>query len=49
MTKIGLLTFSDGCAFVARELDEFNRNAQDRLKLRLEMDGYRVVVGEDRG
>ncbi|MDQ6662542.1 MAG: L-fucose/L-arabinose isomerase family protein [Chloroflexota bacterium] len=47
MTQIGLLTFSDGRAFVAQAIDEFNRDAQDRLKLRLETDGYDVVTGEE--
>ncbi|MFL5704131.1 MAG: L-fucose/L-arabinose isomerase family protein, partial [Ktedonobacteraceae bacterium] len=47
MTKIGLLTFSDGRTFVAQEIDAFNRNAQDRLRLRLERDGYSVVAGEE--
>ena len=47
MTKIGLLTFSDGRPFVAREIDEFNRSAQDRIRLRLENDGYQVVTGEE--
>src|ERR1700730_14304401 len=45
MTKIGLLTFSDGRPFVAQQIDEFNRNAQGRLKHRLESDGYQVVTG----
>src|SRR5690348_15583655 len=47
MTKIGILTFSDGRAFVAREVDELNRRSQSRLQHRLEADGYTTVAGEE--
>ena len=47
MTKIGILTFSDGRAFVAREVDELNRRSQSRLQRRLEMDGYKTVASEE--
>ncbi|HEX7735746.1 MAG TPA: hypothetical protein VF458_12830, partial [Ktedonobacteraceae bacterium] len=46
MTRIGLLTFSDGRPFVAQEVDELNRGAQQRIQARLEADGYEVVPGE---
>lgn len=47
MTTIGLLTFSDGRPFVAEQVDELNRRSQDRIRHRLEADGYRVVAGEE--
>jgi len=46
MAAVGILTFSDGRAFVARETDEMNRGYQNRLKGRFEADGHRVVAGE---
>lgn len=46
MTTLGILTFSDGRPFVAQEVDAFNRGYQDRIKKRLEQDGYRVIAGE---
>ncbi|HVU67892.1 MAG TPA: hypothetical protein VHD63_12205, partial [Ktedonobacteraceae bacterium] len=47
MTKIGILTFSDGRAFVAREVDELNRRSQSRLQHRLEADGYTTVASDE--
>jgi L-fucose/D-arabinose isomerase len=46
MTRIGLLTFSDGRPFVAREVDELNRRSQQRIQARLEADGYEVIAGD---
>ncbi len=46
MATVGILTFSDGRPFVAEEVDGLNRAFQDRLKRKLEADGYTVVVGE---
>lgn len=46
MANVGILTFSDGRAFVAEEVEELNRGFQDRLKRRLEADGHHVVTGE---
>src|SRR5438093_11255851 len=47
MTTVGSLTFSDGRAFVAEQVEEMNRGFQERLKRRLEADGQRVVTGEE--
>ena len=47
MTTVGILTFSDGRAFVAEQVEEMNRGFQERLKRRLEADGQRVVTGEE--
>lgn len=47
MTRIGILTFSDGRPFVAEEVDAMNRSFQDRLRRRLEQDGYDVETGEE--
>ena len=47
MATVGILTFSDGRAFVAEQVEEMNRGFQDRLKNRLEADGHRVVAGEE--
>lgn len=44
---VGILTFSDGRSFVAEQVEEMNRNFQDRLQRRLEGDGYRVIAGEE--
>ena len=46
MTTIGILTFSDGRSFVAEEVDELNHQSQDKLRQRLEADGYEVVASE---
>src|SRR5258708_38969096 len=46
MTKVGILTFSDGRPFVARDIDGLNRDFQRRLQQRLEKDGYEVVSGD---
>ena len=47
MATVGILTFSDGRAFVAEQVEAMNRGFQDRLKHRLEADGHRVVAGEE--
>jgi L-fucose isomerase len=47
MTKVGILTFSDGRPFVAQEVDALNHDFQHRLQQRLEKDGYEVVTGEE--
>ena len=47
MATVGILTFSDGRPFVARETDALNRGFQDRLRSRLEADGHAVVAGEE--
>jgi L-fucose/D-arabinose isomerase len=47
MATVGILTFSDGRAFVAEQVEEMNRGFQDRLKNKLEADGHRVVAGEE--
>ncbi len=47
MATVGILTFSDGRAFVARETDTMNRNYQEILASRLAADGHRVVTGEE--
>ena len=47
MATVGILTFSDGRAFVAEQVEELNRGFQERLKRRLEADGHRVVTGEE--
>jgi L-fucose isomerase len=47
VATVGILTFSDGRAFVAEQLEEMNRGFQERLKRRLEADGHRVVTGEE--
>src|SRR5947209_322483 len=47
MATVGILTFSDGRAFVAEQVEEMNRGFQQRLKRRLEDDGHRVVTGEE--
>lgn len=47
MATVGILTFSDGRAFVAEQVEAMNRGFQDRLKNRLEADGHRVVAGEE--
>ena len=47
MAAVGILTFSDGRAFVAEQVEEMNRGFQQRLKRRLEDDGHRVVTGEE--
>jgi L-fucose isomerase len=47
MATIGILTFSDGRSFVARQLDELNQTFQNRLKNRLEADGHQVVTGQE--
>ncbi len=47
MATVGILTFSDGRDFVARETDAMNRGYQDRLRHRLEQDGHQVVAGEE--
>lgn len=47
MTSIGILTFSDGRPFVAEQVDAMNRGFQDRLRHRLEQDGYTVMTGEE--
>jgi L-fucose isomerase len=46
VAKIGVLTFSDGREFVARDLAEMNRGFQERLTNRLRADGHQVVSGE---
>ena len=35
MARVGILTFSDGRAFVAEQVEEMNRGFQERLKRRL--------------
>ncbi len=47
MAIIGILTFSDGRPFVARETDAMNRGYQDHLARRLADSGHRVVAGEE--
>src|SRR5438067_5568280 len=47
MATVGILTFSDGRAFVAEQVEEMNRGFQERLKRRLEGDGHRVVAGDE--
>lgn len=47
MATVGILTFSDGRAFVAEQVEEMNRGFQDRLARRLEGDGHRVIGGEE--
>ncbi len=47
MAIVGILTFSDGRDFVARETDAMNRGYQDRLAARLTADGHQVVAGEE--
>ena len=47
MATVGILTFSDGRAFVAEQVEEMNRGFQERLKRRLEADGHRVVAGDE--
>lgn len=46
MTKVGILTFSDGRDFVNEELIELNRGFEDRLRACLEINGHEVVTGE---
>ncbi len=46
MAKIGVLTFSDGREFVARDLAAMNRDFQERLANRLRADGHEVIAGE---
>jgi L-fucose isomerase len=46
MAKVGILTFSDGRGFVAKELEKMNKGFQDRLVKRLRADGHTVVTGE---
>lgn len=46
MAHVGILTFSDGRPFVAEEVDVLNRSFQERLRHRLEADGYQVTTGE---
>ena len=45
--RVGILTFSDGREFVHRQLIEMNLGFQNRLRQRLEADGYEVVTGEE--
>jgi L-fucose isomerase len=47
MTTVGILTFSDGRPFVARQVDDLNRGYQQRIAARLEADGYHVLQGEN--
>jgi L-fucose isomerase len=47
MATVGILTFSDGRAFVAEQVEEMNRGFQERLKRPLEADGQQVVTGEE--
>lgn len=47
MTRIGILTFSDGRDFIARDLREMNEDFQRRLAARLEADGHEVVCAPD--
>jgi len=47
MATVGILTFSDGRPFVAKEVDGLNRGFQDRLRQRLEVDGHTVEAGEE--
>ena len=47
MARIGVLTFSDGRDFVARDLVEMNEDFQRRLRARLEAAGHEVVTGEE--
>lgn len=47
MVTVGILTFSDGRAFIAEQVEEMNRGFQDRLKRRLEEDGHHVIAGEE--
>jgi L-fucose isomerase len=47
VATVGLLTFSDGRPFVARPVEAMNQHFQNRLKQRLEQDGYRVITGEE--
>lgn len=46
MTKVGVLTFSDGRPFVAAEVEPLNWQFQEQLQRRLESDGFTVVPGE---
>lgn len=46
MTKVGILTLSDGRAFVHRDLVATNEQAQAQLAGSLENDGHDVVTGE---
>jgi len=45
--KVGVLTFSDGREFVHKQLIEMNMGFQERLRKRLEADGYEVIAGEE--
>jgi L-fucose isomerase len=46
VAKIGILTFSDGREFVARDVADMNQAFQERLANRLAEDGHEVVAGE---
>jgi L-fucose/D-arabinose isomerase len=46
VSRIGVLTFSDGRDFVHRDVLEMNEGFQSRLATRLEADGHEVVAGE---
>lgn len=46
MTKVGILTFSDGRDFVQRDLTSINVAFEDRMRSCLEASGHEVVTGE---
>ncbi len=45
MARVGILTFSDGRAFVANEVQATNEASQQRLREALEQAGHEVVAG----